>query len=163
MTEGISDIYLRLAQLFFDKASPTSAEIDSARSLSDQATPNDAGRSRFVKRWASLSIEDSSLIQGLLKCIHNGWVSDAGWTMTHGVWDHFKGGVYLSRDVERCADSGEPRVSYISLLHASKHSRRAAEWNEVVKWPDGNYRSRFVYRGVDLRTPAPSFKVPSPQ
>ena len=46
------------------------------------------------------------------------------------------------------------------MVFGTDHTRFVREWCEVVQWPDGKYRSRFVYRGPDLTTPAPQFKVP---
>lgn len=87
-------------------------------------------------------------------------LSYAGPDMRHGIYDHFKGGVYVSLDATPWA--GEDNwhvVRYLSINYGTPHTRFAHEWNEVVQWPDGAYRSRFIYRGPDLRTPPPSFKV----
>ncbi len=54
---------------------------------------------------------------------------------------------------------GEKVVVGTSLTYATPHTRFASEWCEVVEWPDHKWRSRFVYRGPDLRVPAPSYKV----
>jgi hypothetical protein len=172
MTEGISDVHRRLAEVFFDVNSPTSEGIEQVRQISNalaEDTTDGAYAGRFLVAMVHagqsciLSADDTTLVQGLLECLHHNWVSRAGWDMQHGVWDHFRGGVYLSDRVERCADGGEPRVSYLSLIYGTWHSRRAAQWNEVVLWPDGKYRSRFVYRGRDLSTSPPDFKVASPE
>jgi hypothetical protein len=64
--------------------------------------------------------------------------------MTHGLWKHFKGGLYESKRVERDADTGGFRVSYKSLTNGTYHSRRIEQWNEVVPWPDGVERPRFI-------------------
>jgi len=53
-------------------------------------------------------------------------------------------------------------MEYTSMTYGTPHSRLISQWCEVVKWPDGKYRSRFVYRGPDLHTPEPSYKVPTP-
>lgn len=112
-----------------------------------------------------VAIDDANLtfIGKILESINEGWVSAADYRMMHGIWDHFKGGIYRSMRTERDADSGKARVSYISMVFGTDHSRRAEEWNEVVVWPDGAYRSRFVFRGPDMNTPPPSFKVPTPK
>lgn len=110
---------------------------------------------------ANLSHEEAVLMEGLLECWSQGFVSIAGWDMPHGIWDHFKGGVYESDRVEMDADTGNPRVSYRSLIYGGAHSRRAEQWNEVVQWPDGKWRSRFVLRGPPGSL-EPLYKVPSP-
>lgn len=112
-----------------------------------------------------VSETDRQEILSLIRC----WVGHsfgqpcfnaAGPDMKHGVYDHFKGGVYLSTDVSEWASGKcEPIVSYISLVYGRKFTRFAHEWQSIVRWPDGQYRSRFVYRGPDLNTPEPPFKV----
>lgn len=87
-------------------------------------------------------------------------VSCAGPTMPHGIWDHFKGGIYLTQGFGAWASgNGEGVVAYISMSNGKAFYRLATQWNEIVRWPDGQLRSRFIYRGPDLSTPAPTFKV----
>lgn len=175
-TVGVPDVDLKLAELFWGWGGsliPLEQRNVVALIAAEVArTPENDGTSfvgRFLKKRLKvndklplLDVQDADIVEGLLKCLHHGWRSEAGWDMKHGIWDHFKGGIYRSERVERCADTDEPRVSYLSMLFGTPHSRRAIQWNEVVQWPDGKYRSRFIYRGPDLRTPPPSFKVPSP-
>ncbi len=87
-------------------------------------------------------------------------ISSAGPKMQHGIYDHFKGGVYKTQSVIPWAGAeGGHILEYVSLNYGTDHSRLCQEWNEIVAWPDGRYRSRFVYRGPDLNTPPPTFKV----
>lgn len=77
-----------------------------------------------------------------------------------GIYDHFKGGVYLLDGISYNVDSDKLSVEYVSAFNATKRFNRLAEkWAEIVCWPDGHYRSRYVYRGQDLDTPPPPFKV----
>lgn len=85
-----------------------------------------------------------------------GWLSDAGWDMTHGVWDHFKGGVYRSTAVALCVDTEKAKVCYENEA-GRKFVRDVDSWNELVQWPDGEWRSRFVRRSNPVSVP--SFKV----
>ena len=134
--------------------------------------------SSFITRFKQMMMEkngktldpmNEEVAQGMLECL-NPYQAYSPYTDTEsvtfkmrGVYDHFKGGVYLIRDFSSWASGdGELVVEYLSLLFGSKHTRLASQWREVVRWPDGRYRSRFVYRGPDLRTPELSFKVPSP-
>jgi hypothetical protein len=107
-----------------------------------------------------LTNEQEQLVEGLFDCLAHGWVSKAGPGMQHGVWDHFKGGLYLSLGIATDAERDCWQVEYLSLYHATRHHRRVGSWNEVVKWPDGRYRSRFIYRGPTLEADPPSFRVP---
>lgn len=121
------------------------------------------------KNGVELPAEDSGLVEGLLQCLTayqkgSPYTRTQGWAWeTEGIWDHFKGGVYLKTGHGGWASGdGELVVEYRSMLFGTKHYRFATQWCEVVQWPDGKYRSRFVYRGPDLKTPEPDFKVPSP-
>ena len=114
-----------------------------------------------------LKKSESFLVQGLIECLNDYQGYDA-WTnpdnIRLGVYDHFKGGVYKIRGFSSWASGeGEKVVEYDSLIYGTPHTRLASQWCEVTLWPDGKYRSRFVYRGPDLHTPKPSFKVPSPK
>lgn len=181
MTEGISNLFDRIASILLKVPEKDLSENDKGlvHRLVNEAWDHGKLNGDYVSQFMKVacrdfgdlyhipSVEEVGLIQGLIQLWANysggsPWISHAGPGMAHGVYDHFKGGQYLSQRVERCADTGESRVSYLSLLHGTPHSRRAAQWNEIVKWPDGEYRSRFVYRGPDLLTPPPPFKVPSP-
>jgi len=84
--------------------------------------------------------------------------------MKFGIYDHYKGGVYLACGISTWESGScrEPVVEYTSMTFGTRHARLLTQWNEMVTWPDGEKRSRFVYRGADLTTPEPSFKVPSP-
>ncbi|OPZ38339.1 MAG: hypothetical protein BWY99_01657 [Synergistetes bacterium ADurb.BinA166] len=79
-----------------------------------------------------------------------------------GIYDHYRGGVYLAERLERDADTGRMRVSYRSLLFGTFHSRRLEEWEEEVAWPDGCLRPRFTFRGLGLAKD-PTYKVESPK
>lgn len=68
--------------------------------------------------------------------------------------------MYLVERLARSADTDEPMVVYLSLIHGTWHVRRIEQWFEIVTWPDGMARGRFVYRGPTAETPEPSFKVP---
>src|SRR5208282_5361613 len=96
---------------------------------------------------------DPDLVNGLLACLDD-YQSYSPYTRLDsvqaklgGIYDHFKGGIYLIRDFSSWASGrGELVVEYLSMLFGTKHSRIGSEWCEVVQWPDGKYRSRFVYR-----------------
>ena len=130
---------------------------------------------RFMKAMDAdgkrLNIEKADLASGLLECL-NPYQSDVPYTSPDSlrsnkignIYDHFKGGVYMIRDFSLWASgNGELVVEYLSMIHGTKHARLGSEWCEVVQWPDGKYRSRFVHRGANLVTPEPPFKVPSPR
>lgn len=153
-TDGIPDVYAKLRE-FGEVANET---IDRLARTPPEVPESLVGR--FLRLTGFRASDDQAdLIQGLLEALCFHWVSSAGPEMKHGVWDHFKGGIYLSDGLGISADTGELEVEYISLLHGTRHHRRCSQWNEVVQWPDYKYRSRFVYRGPTLETLAPIFKV----
>lgn len=101
---------------------------------------------RELNRKSNPTPEEAILIKKLACAREHGWVSVAGPEMRHGVWDHFKHGIYVSTQVVTNVDTQEPMVVYCSMLHGMWFARRCTEWNELVEWPDGSYRSRFVLR-----------------
>jgi len=104
------------------------------------------------------------VVAGLLQCLEPSGDYSKSEELPLGIYDHFKGGVYLIKGFSRWASgNGEKVVEYLSMIFGTPHTRLADQWCEVVQWPDGKYRSRFVYRGPDLKSPVPSFKVPSPK
>lgn len=110
-----------------------------------------------VRKYKPLSAEEVYLARGLLGCMRNNWISEAGPDMKHGVWDHFKGGVYLSEGLGLNTDTDELEVEYLSFIDGARYHRRCSSWNEIVQWPDGAYRSRFVRRHDPSKPP--EFKV----
>lgn len=152
-TDGIPDVISKLHEI--------GGYLD-PQDISTLASRPEANGESFVGRYLRQtgvvpSIDQADMIEGLLRALHFGWVSQAGPHMKHGIWDHFKGGIYFSDSLGLNADTGELEVEYISCRHGTRHHRRCSQWNEVVRWPDGEYRSRFVCR--DLDKPTPSFKV----
>jgi hypothetical protein len=160
-TPGIKDVFRRIVSIVdhmpeenVTKARRSQIKMAcfAATAVEEPALERFLGDGSFFERlFRELNMKPGALdpeaqgeLVGLLECLWRRDISDAGWDMTHGVYEHFKEGVYLTTGVSRDADTGEPRVEYISLLHGSKHNRRAEQWREVVKWPDGRYRSRFV-------------------
>jgi len=159
-TDGIPDVYVKLQEIVGVPVSPQ--DIDVLASVLPEPPSSFVGRFlvNFAPDGFRATVEQVDMIQGLMECLHHGWVSEAGPGMRHGVWDHFKGGLYCSLGVGRHAETDALEVEYISLFHATKHHRRCEQWNEVVQWPDGKYRSRFVYRGPDLEScDPPPFKT----
>lgn len=99
------------------------------------------------------------LLKGLLECLKEKMLTPKFPLL--GIYDHFKGGVYLAQGVSRWASGdGERVVEYISIPKCQKFTRLASQWCEVVQWPDGKFRSRFVHRGHPNKEPeVPAFKV----
>lgn len=162
-TPGIENVYDKIQDLVGRPVYPLDIDaiVNGVKPWGSEAE-NTSLLQQFLRLQLLPTLEsaDAALLQALLEALHYGWVSKAGPDMLHGCWDHFKGGVYLSEKVVNWVEDGEPLVIYLSLLHGTYHARRCAEWNEVVAWPDGRYRSRFVYRGKTLAVDPPSFKVP---
>ncbi len=139
--------------------------LNDKRSLGDVFEERMPGRRNAP---AQLPQVVKALVQGLLECVDpNNQYDFPPYTDPEadlvGIYDHFKGGVYLVTGFGSWASgNGERVVEYISMIFGTKHYRLATQWGEVVQWPDGKYRSRFVYRGPSMRSHEPPFKVPSP-
>lgn len=182
-TEGIKDIFFGIAAISLN-GMVLEGDKDLTHQLVNRAWDQfraSGGEGRYVDYYVPLatasfggrywSIPTPALvdqIDGLIEL----WVdhSTGGKNLSHisentlGIYDHFKGGVYLAQSIGmNASNDNEVMVDYLSMIHATKHFREAWQWDEIVKWPDGKYRSRFVFRGRDLYTPPPPFKVPSPK
>jgi len=173
--------FRKLAEIFWASKDLTEGQFDDAVSAVYEATRvNDPlgdeedqdseldrpAYDRFLEssdRIRLVSPEDTDVVRGLLQCIQENRDPDQHHPPRVGVYDHFKGGIYLITGYSIWASGkGEKVIEYTSLLFGTRATRLQSEWNEVVKWPDGVYRTRFVYRGPDLRVQAPTFKVPNP-
>lgn len=178
-TPGIRDPHRRLAARFFyipedevtiEQRREVKAIVFDVLTKAEEKTPPffvDA----FMRRMEDhtrFTVGEINEMAGLLEMLHygidknHGWLSEMGPHMPLGIYDHYKGGVYMADRVLQWEEDGAPIVSYLSMTIGRWFGRRCAEWAEVVQWPDGKYRSRYVYRGPDLRTPEPSFKVATP-
>lgn len=170
MTPGIRDIYLQIGTIFYGRTDLPADQRSFIKKLCHEITQTperqgDAFGMRLAKRLQTqvanrqLSVEEYDLAQGLLECLHHGWVTTQEPTaIKRGIYDHFKGGVYRLEKVKIFAN-GEWVVDYLSMNYGEDHGRFLWEWCEVVQWPDGKYRSRFVYRGPNMKIPPPLFKV----
>ena len=64
-----------------------------------------------------------------------------------GVYQHYKGGKYLVlfvADVATNGQEGKKEVVYVSLTNGMILCRNLDEFTEVVKWPDGGMKPRFI-------------------
>ncbi len=125
---------------------------------------NDDPYIELITMWGDRSrmssdLHDKDEIRRVLQCGMEGYP----WArpISPGVWDHFKGGVYAvhGRVLWTGPEGGEV-VIYTSMVFGTTHARLVSVWNEIVRWPDGAYRTRFVRR-FDPKI-EPSFKVPTP-
>jgi hypothetical protein len=99
---------------------------------------------RFLSALGVQAEGAPQLIQDLLQCLWHEDLSFGGEKMTHGVYIHYKGGRYRSIGVAIDAETGGQRVQYVSMGDGVIYSRLAIEWGQVVRWPDGRFRSRFM-------------------
>lgn len=60
------------------------------------------------------------------------------------ILQHFKGGFYKVLTVGKDADTGEEIVVYIALEDGETYTRKAYRFEEIVEWPDGTKRARFI-------------------
>ena len=118
----------------------------------------------LLRRWGdrprtSSNFLDKAEILRLLRCLKDGHTYASHYY--DGLWDHFKGGVYTAHgDVKWTGEEGGNVVIYTSLVNGETYARHVRVWNEIVLWPDGEYRTRFVKRN-NPKVP-PAFKVPTP-
>jgi hypothetical protein len=189
-TPGIRDTHKRLASHFYcihesevTREQRHDTKLVTFSCVTEPETVNESFSDRFVKAMGDRPISEPAAteVQGLLEMLRfsveksgesitvldpsrtYSWVTEVGPDIPMGIYDHFKGGVYLATGVAHWASGDmEYTVEYVSLLgpHAGKKCNRFAwQWAEVVQWPDGKYRSRFVYRGRGENVPPPPWKV----
>ena len=93
------------------------------------------------------TLEQVEEAEGLLQCIWRGDYKDAR-NPDSGPYTHFKGTLYLvyGQALLLQGPKGEPAVVYSSKA-GSVFVRTLQEWSEIVKWPDGKYRPRFMKEG----------------
>lgn len=63
------------------------------------------------------------------------------------VYAHYKGGKYLVlflADESTNARTGNKVVVYVSLTYGAIKCRDLSEFTEIIEWPDGIKRPRFV-------------------
>lgn len=170
-TPFIADVHLRLAVLIFNQneselrlgARQVMRDLEQDL-VKDLDTYSVEPIKEYLQVWypqlatAPAALEEAAK---LLRCLVCNYVTPSPpWLM--GIYDHFKGGVYKMGLMANDASNGGDVMNYTSLTFGTDHTRKVHEFGEVVMWPDGEFRSRFVYRGPSLRTPAPSYKVPDP-
>ena len=61
-----------------------------------------------------------------------------------GIYKHFKGGRYSVLLTALDSETTQEVVVYVSLDTGSIWCRPVSMWHEMVRWPDGVSRPRFV-------------------
>ena len=71
-----------------------------------------------------------------------------------GMYRHYKGGKYLVlfvADDSTNKREGNKVVVYASLAHGTINCRDLNEFTEIVAWPDGGQKPRFIGAFTSLR------------
>jgi hypothetical protein len=90
------------------------------------------------------TVERSEEAEGLLMCI---WRGDLKGVLNPkaGPYTHFKGETYLCYGEAKLLQGPKEEVAVVySNKKGDTFVRPLREWVEIVKWPDGRYRPRFV-------------------
>jgi len=70
------------------------------------------------------------------------------WKFDSGDYQHYKGSQYRALDLYKNADTQELMVRYRKVKDGNPvdlpWGRRLVEWNQLVTWPDGTVKPRFV-------------------
>jgi hypothetical protein len=64
--------------------------------------------------------------------------------MKPGIYEHFKGGRYRLLMVAKHSETEEEMVVYFSFSSGLNFVRPLSMWNEIVEWPNGEKKSRFI-------------------
>ena len=76
--------------------------------------------------------------------------------VTPGIYQHYKGGTYrvlLIATESTNAREGNKAVIYISLKDGLIHYRDLKEFTELVVWPDGGKKPRFIGVYTSFKNP----------
>ncbi len=65
------------------------------------------------------------------------------------TYEHFKGGKYRVLFEGFHSDHKEPVVIYVSMIYGTVWVRPTNEWDEMVEWPDGKMRTRFIRKDFE--------------
>ena len=86
-------------------------------------------------------------VEELLQCIWRGEFKEA-FNVKSGPYIHFKGTTYLCFGIGTLIQGPKEEVAVVySNKEGEVWIRPLDEWVEVVKWPDGKYRPRFMKEG----------------
>jgi hypothetical protein len=73
-----------------------------------------------------------------------------------GIYQHYKGDKYrvlfVANDSSNSRE-GNKLVVYVSLKHGTLNCRDLDEFTEVVDWPDGSRKSRFIGTLTSFKNP----------
>lgn len=75
-----------------------------------------------------------------------------------GIYEHYKGGFYQVLGVGAHADTEELLVVYIALAirpGPRMRVRPLATFEDMIEWPSGEMKPRFLYRGTEIPPPTP--------
>jgi len=164
MTDFIRDPYRRLTGHFLvrDEDDVSDSELAHCTEVVDRIVRT-AGAGSFEERFAEargFPISDEverKEVYGLLLCLHLGW-----WTkdvQIGGYYDHYKGGYYFVEKLILDTATKQDKFVYQSVYTKKWFGRAPHEWREIVEWPDGVLRSRFIQRGFFEADLEPPFKV----
>ncbi len=73
-----------------------------------------------------------------------------------GIYQHYKGDNYrvlFVADESTNARKGNKVVVYISLKYGTIHCRDLSEFTEIVDWPDGSKKPRFIGAFTSFKKP----------
>jgi hypothetical protein len=176
-TPGIRNVWKRIVDLWYEGNTQIMGHngitmavgrmFDEWSSAHDESRAYPAEGSTFAgwlnPNWETYvpppPVKNEEEIRRLLICCAEGWAVDRRTQqVVSGIYDHFKGGVYivLLPLHKWTGDEGGQVVLYTNLT-SEVFARHVDVWTEIVKWPDGKYRPRFVLRGDPSKEP--SFKV----
>ena len=134
------------------------SEDTQAASINFEAVKNDDPPllQSFLKRYPRrgyLSRHELDLGEKLLRCL---WRGDLSQKVMRGHYRHFKGSLYVVSDIGTLLEGPkeESAVIYFGVDTPDQvFLRPVREWKELVIWPDGEYRCRFMPEKVSTLPP----------
>ena len=147
MIKPTTNVYCKIASLAFGKAE---LEVESAEESQVYAAvqqtlhAEDPDIDVLLHYLSGVPPEIVPEIRELLYCILRQDLTETGSKFQHGTYKHFKGHQYRTLMCAKDAISEKDLVVYTALQDGSLWTRPTLDFGEVVLWPDGRYRSRFV-------------------
>jgi hypothetical protein len=146
MAEGILDVYRQMAALVLSKKPEevTTVERQAVIVAVDKSSyTNEPDLDQLLRFLPPPPKEALPALRDLLHCIYRGDVTGIE-NFKHGLYTHYKGGKYRTILTAMDSETEKPTVVYVSLSSGEFWVRPLEMFAEIVIWPDGKYRSRFV-------------------
>lgn len=146
-TKGITNIHRRMAALALGKNEALVTDSDeryTKTAVWQTGYADEPDLEALLAHFKEVPAQNLAELRELLYCILRKDLTEVGAHFQHGVYRHFKGGLYRTLMTVKDAGTKANLIVYSSLKDGTLWAREDTNFGEVVLWPDAKYRSRFV-------------------